>query len=361
MTACAKSSRHADALHVFQEAVDQGARLDTACYNAAITSCCYLKKYSKAYDIFESMQLNKVKRDTLTFAAMLTCCDKAGDFILAAELVKQACSKRGVKFNNQMCTSAMGAYTNGGQPLKSLELFDEFISSSHGLLDAPLYTAALKALAAASENSRGYGMRALTLLREMAKRHIKVSQFAVVQAIHALDGDEMYEAAQELYDTGKRNGVFTTAINLDDDRRLDLRECSKPMMRAIIRSLLTQIRKESPATIPDILIVLGDRNKASSSFVGDVLKTNITSDNPIRNNVINAGALIRVPGKDLTKWIRRCNAETGVDSGVQNEANQNTQEKQPEAEVKSSNKQPKKKNIFSSIYSAPVAAYSDSI
>ena len=180
----------------------------------------------------------------VTYGTMLSICDEAGDWVLANEIMKDIKYRKAVDFNVQMYSSAIGAFTKGGEVGKALELFDDAKRQKSLILDAPLYSKVLNALAvhckdlsdAKSMSSAAvssdhdtntdsntdsntdtntdtatvllsgngvstdslpltfFGQRALHLLAEMTSRNLRITPFPLVQVIETLNaaGNVLY-------------------------------------------------------------------------------------------------------------------------------------------------------------------------
>ena len=278
MTACTRAGRYKDCLDIFDTISAEGVPLDVGCYNCAITACSHTGKYSKAFDMLEEMTNAHIRLDEVTYGAMLSCCEKAGDWVLANNLLNRARASKHVTINEIMITSAMGAFTEGGQPQRAIELFNdtrETQTEKSMPLTYPIYIAALKALRAITEGSDGdkrvsavsmatregggapHTLQALHILREMARRHIRMTSFALATAMRVMEAEGAYMASQEVYELGVKNRLFSAEVaNVDEDRRIDLRESHPSMVRAVLRSTLTKLYG-GDAEIQDILIVLG--------------------------------------------------------------------------------------------------------
>ena len=286
MSACNKAKQYSHVIRIFNTIQAEGLRLDTTCYNVAIDSFVKIGNYTRAYEVFEEMKQNKAKRDIHSFGIMLECCSKTGDWVLAKEILKEAKLKRNFEINSTICTSAMLSFTNGGQPDKALEFYSEFTKQKTILMDYPLYSAVLFTLYKLPQGSNS-GIQSLEILQEMTKRHIKLSTYIITLVISCLDKEEMYDSADILYETAKNNGMFndfnikltfpseqkndttTTTVdgddensssnnnNNDNDRRIDLRKSSAPMIRVVLRSIIKQVKLANQPPNDDLLIILG--------------------------------------------------------------------------------------------------------
>jgi pentatricopeptide repeat protein len=329
MTACSKAAQWKEVLEIFDTIVEERIPLDTACYNAAITACSHTNNFTKAFDIFEEMSNSRIQPDDLTYGAMLSCCDKAGDWVLAHSLITRVKETRKLKLNKVMVTSAMSAYNRGGEPKRALDLFEEVKKPSGTnekfLLDYPIYSAAMFSLCALAEGesttSKGrpptlsngelrQGVRsleALKLLREMAKRNIRVTANVVLVAMRAMEAEGMHSAAQEVLELAVRSNMFPgLELMSDKNRKVDVRKWWPSACRALLRIELTRIYKGESSS-DDVLIIVGD-DENKRKFVMEVLQSNIFPDNsnPIENAFgYGDGAMVKISKASLEKWIQR--------------------------------------------------------
>lgn len=270
MTACNNAKQYNHVIRIYNTIKAEGWLLDTACYNIVLDSFVKIGNYTRALEIYEEMRNTNVKKDARTYGVMLECCNRCGDWVLAHELLKQINLTRNIPMNAVMYTSAIMAFVNGGEPAKALELYAKMKSQSNILIDYPLYSALLHALSKLPPG-QGSGVQSLETLKEMTKRHIKLSAKIVTTVIACLDKDEMYDSAMILYDMARGNGMFVdidpkivlaSSENLSSstekvDRRIDFRNSSSSMIRAILRSIFTRIKNADATPKDDYLLVLG--------------------------------------------------------------------------------------------------------
>jgi hypothetical protein len=264
---------------------------------------------------------------------MLDCCSRSGDWVLAQEILKQMKLRKSLEYNPTICTSAMMACTNGGEPLKALEIYSEFknqpktSNTPSKLVDYPLYSALLYALYRLP-TGHDSGIKSLEILQEMTKRHIKLSVYIVTLVISCLDKEGLFDSAMILFGTAQKNGMFqkyNLALrfqNIDneplenkpeeskDDRRIDLRKSSLSMIRVILRSIINDIRLADSSPVDDLIIILGNSNKSLADEVVSIFESTILPDYPqpvavpIRVQKMEGDRLIRVPAKSFKTWLR---------------------------------------------------------
>lgn len=204
---------------------------------------------------------------------MLSICDEAGDWVLANEIMKDIKYRKKIDFNVQMYSSAIGAFTKGGECVKALSLFEDAKTQSSLILDAPIYSKVLFALVSLckeeenaeneengvssednadgtsddgiekssdSIHAKSHGQTALQLLSEMTKRNLRISAYPLVQAIEVLVSQGMYKEALSLYIKGEANKIFPPCVSVvkDNQRRLDVRRSSEAMCRVQVWSVL---------------------------------------------------------------------------------------------------------------------------
>lgn len=338
MAACSRSDRHDKALEVFDTALEErkthkGPPKDTVLFNQALLACSKLKRYKRAYDLYDLMYEHKINRNEVTYGTMLAICDAVGDAVLANEIIRIVRCRNAIEFTLPMYSSAIGAFTKGGEARKAMELFEEAKSSRHILLDSPIYSKAFDALAALgketklkSDNnddtedleteSESPGLRALNLLAEMTKRNLRISQYALVRAIETLITTNMRSEAVALYTKGESNGVFSSTVEevKGSQRRLDLRRDSLPMVTVKLCALMGRML-DNNETSTDLMLILGNSNKALLPDVISLLKSGPTADamsksqedsseKGIRSIVQQNGTVIRIPKASMEKWIQ---------------------------------------------------------
>lgn len=278
MTACAKAERWKEMLDIFDTLIEERLPLDTACYNAALMACSHTNQFTKAFDLFEEMSNSRIQPDDMTYGAMLSCCDKAGDWVLAHSLITRVKESRGLTLNKVMVTSAMSAYNRGGEPRRALELFEEVrkpaSTAEKFLLDYPLYSAAMFSMCAIAEGQAkenggqtaprsdlpigSKSLESLKLLREMAKRNIRVTANVVLVAIRTMEAEGAHSAAQEVFELAVRNNLFPGLELLSDkNRKVDVRKWWPSACRALLRLELTKIYKGQTSP-DDVMIIVGE-------------------------------------------------------------------------------------------------------
>jgi pentatricopeptide repeat protein len=267
MTACMKSAKYKEAIQIFETLrAEGGCRLDTGICNVAISAYGEVGQYGKAYEVFEEMWESRIKRDERSFGSMMEICAKSGDWVLAQDLLRQLKLKRSTPMNTAICSSAIRAFAKGGKSEEAIQILEEFKAlPQKNLLDYPIYSAALLALST-MEKGKGQGMRALGLVQDMARRHIKISPTVVVHTIHALEADGMQLAAEEMYNKAADLKMWeASGAYLNEEGQVDLRRSSPPVARAAIRSIMrSYLTREKDAEgeggegqKKDIFILLG--------------------------------------------------------------------------------------------------------
>ena len=346
MNCCCKSKRYDKSLQVFELLLSEFNNgttppKDTILFNQALYSCLKMKKYKRAYELYTLMYDNKIKKDQVTYGTMLSICDQAGDWVLANEIIKEVNKRVAIDMNIPMYSSAIGAFTKGGQYDKALELFDDVKKRNDLILDSAIYSKILYTLTSQCKDyynvencvneqedvevdkkedgdkdkkiSLHNGQRSLLLLAEMAKRNLLISAYHLVQVIEVLDCEEMYQEAVNLYQKGENNKVFPGCVSLVNgkQRRVDLRHNSAAMCKVKIWSLLEKLLDSNDnknKDIHDILLILGNNNKHLMDVIIDCLKNNLHSSNkhpnPIRYVVQEDGTVLKIPKSVIMKWIK---------------------------------------------------------
>ncbi len=317
LSACASGRQWDLALKLFEDAGNKDIVRDAVSYSVVIACMGEAKKYQLAKDLFDSMdgrQLffgnntniakHTVARDTGTYNAMITACERNGKWQDALRIIDiltlGGSDKSPVHADSKTYCAAISCCGSAGKWKEAMVLFnrmDEF-----GLTkDIPVYNAVINALQTA-----GQWQQAIELLEKIGygTSDKKISdEFSNIISNEEIDTSAaIFSQAQTIYSQGVAQGKIkhwktasphdSDSIKAGESKTMDLHGFPLSTAKAAIDYVFKQIRddfisngygfnnkSDSGATseLFDLVIITGRGNHVNSSGTRGILRTEIES------------------------------------------------------------------------------------
>jgi pentatricopeptide repeat protein len=356
LSACASGRQWDLALQLFKDAGNKGIIRDAVSYSVVIACMGEAKKYQLAKDLFDSMDGRQVffadncttakqtvARDTGTYNAMITACERNGKWQDALRIIDiltlGGSDKLPVHADSKTYCAAISCCGNAGKWKEAMLLFnrmDEF-----GLTkDIPVYNAVISALQTA-----GQWQQAIELLEKMgygtSDKKITDGFSNIILNEEVETAATIFSQAQTVYSQGVAQGKikhWKTTYGRDsnksifgESKTMDLHGFPLSTAKAAIDYVFRQIRddfisngygykdkiseqgnSDKQSEPFDLVIITGRGNHVNSSGTRGILRTEIESyiTNTITpkgflriNTVPSNDGVIIVSKESIKEWI----------------------------------------------------------
>lgn len=303
MTACCKNKDYSLALELFEELQASNIDMDTVCYNIGIQIHSHLKHYSQAFELYNDMITDGIKRDDVTYAAILSSCQRSGDWPSALHIMKQVKKSKFKGANLQIYTAAMSAFAKGGECSRAMELYKE-LKEEGVRMDAPLYAAVLQALGAAEvERDGDVTDQLLQILSEMKEHGIKHTEFTLSQAIRGFESSKKYSYMVQVLEFGIAANILRIDLGAP---RIDLRKVNPSIIKATMLSVMYRIAVDKLPARRDYIFVIG-RNQPLLESLTTFMKTEIAPADILHTLILN-DSIVRLLEYSIVKWKKTLSA-----------------------------------------------------
>lgn len=329
LSACASGRQWDLALKLFEDAGNKHIARDAVSYSVVIACMGEARKYQLAKDLFDSMDggqvffgnsttiaKHRVARDTGTYNAMITACERNGKWQDALRIIDiltlGGSDKSPVYADSKTYCAAISCCGSAGKWKEAMALFNHM--DELGLTkDIPVYNAVINALQTA-----GQWQQAIELLEKIGygTNDQKISdQFSTIISKDEIDTSAaIFSQAQTIYSQGVAQGKIkhwkTTSthgsgnVKNGESKTMDLHGFPLSTAKAAIDYVFRQIRddfisngygfdnksdSDTKSELFDLIIITGRGNHINSSGTRGILRTEIESY--ITSNITPKGLL----------------------------------------------------------------------